>query len=107
MQLGSVPTLSDLTRQERLDIWMRRGGVTFVRLGEICGVHANCAAKLLRQETLPVRHHAALLAAGVPLELLPEALDQKPGPKPKSERTGDGPECSPGSHAVQDSRAVA
>jgi len=99
MQLNSVPTPIDLTRQECLDLWMRRTGFTFVRLGEICGIHANCVTQHLRAETMPVRHHAALLAAGVPLELLPLALDQKPGPKPK--------QVSSDSHERKDSVSAA
>lgn len=101
MQLNSVPTLTDLTRQERLDLWMRRTGTTFVLLGEICGIHANCVTSHLRADTMPVRHHAALVAAGMPLELLPDPQDQKPGPKPK--QVGE----SSDSHERKDSASAA
>jgi len=101
MQLPSVTSLTPVTRQERLELWMRRSAITFLRLGEICGISGVVMSQHLRAETMPVRHHAALLAAGMPAELLPGAQDQKPGPKPKAERDASRADVSPDSHGSQ------
>lgn len=84
--MSSEITVTHLSRREKLEVWMRREGVTFVALGRHCGVTPYNVAKLLRQETMPVRRHEQLAAFGVPAELLPAPLDIKPGPKPRTDQ---------------------
>lgn len=84
MELYTAPNLTPLTRQETLWLWMRRNNHTFVALAKHVGMTGNGMAKLLDQDTMPVRHHSALLGYGVPEALLPAPCDVKPGPKSKA-----------------------
>jgi hypothetical protein len=84
MQSLPAVTPETLTRQESLALWMRRTTTTFVSLAEGSGVTGAQMGRLCSQDTMPVRHHAHLLAQGVPAELLPRPEDQKPGRKPIS-----------------------
>ncbi len=83
MQSMKPVTLIDLTRQERLEIEMRRKGLTFKRLGELAGMTGVNAAKHLKSSTIPPRHHA-VWSTVLPEDLLPAPVHQKPGPKPKA-----------------------
>lgn len=83
MELPQDATQLPLTRQERLTVWMRRNDVTFTSLADGYELHFSQLARLCGQETMPTRHHAYLVGQSIPVELLPLALDQKPGPKPR------------------------
>jgi len=84
MQLGIAPTLTELSRQEKLRLWMERAGVTFISLALGVGINPAVLGRQCKQDTMPARNHSALLAQGVPAELLPVPLDQRPGPKPRA-----------------------
>lgn len=84
MQSPSTANLTIPTRQERLHLWMRRLGHTYKAWGRLVGVSGHALSKLCGQETMPVHRHAQLRELGVPVDLLPKALDIKPGPKPRT-----------------------
>lgn len=84
MQSPIAPNLIPVNRQEALLLWMRRTGRTYVSLGSEINVSGNAVSKLLGQETMPTHRHRQLLELGVPEELLPQPLDLKPGPKPRT-----------------------
>jgi lambda repressor-like predicted transcriptional regulator len=72
-----------LSKEEKREIWLRRKGITQAMLAKVAGVSPSSLSYLLQQPTMPSARHAALVAFGVPEELLPEPLDRKSGPKPK------------------------
>lgn len=84
MEFPIATNLSPLTRQEALRVWMGRNGLTFAEMARRMDVTSNNVSKLCDQDTMPVHRHEQLLGMGVPAELLPEAMDLKPGPKPKT-----------------------
>lgn len=92
MSFLNVP---DLTVDEKRDIWIKRSEFTLNSLAEAAGVSASVLSRSMRNETMPTKQHAALLALGMPVNLLPRPEDKKTGPKPK-------PRISPGavSHPV-------
>lgn len=75
--------LTELSRQEKLRLWMSRNRWTYARLARSLDITSNAVAKLCNQSTMPVRRHAQIVTLGVPAELLPQPLDVKPGPKPR------------------------
>ena len=83
--MGSI-TSTDLTRQERLLIWLRRAGITHVDIAKKVGVSSSMSvARWFNAESIPTRRHRQLVDFGIPAELLPPALDINPGPRPKRE----------------------
>jgi len=76
-------TSIELTRQEHLELWMRRSGWTYKALGELMGMTGVNAAKRLKSDTIPPSHHEIWVRI-IPSDLLPQPVYQKPGPKPKS-----------------------
>lgn len=84
MQSPIAPNLIPVNRQEALLLWMRRTSQTYVRLAGEMGLTGNAVSKLLSQETMPTHRHRQLLDLGVPEELLPQPMDIKPGPKPRT-----------------------
>lgn len=83
MKTCLVNNLTDLSREEKLQIFLSRSGLTFKAIGERLGMTGVAAAKLCRGETMPTRRHAEFMALGIPEELLPRGEDIKPGPKPR------------------------
>ena len=84
MQFPIASNLTLVNRQEALLLWMHRAGQTYTRMGAALDVTPNAVSKLLGNETIPVQRHKQFLALGVPEELLPQPLDIKPGPKPRT-----------------------
>ena len=76
--------LSDLTADEKREIWLKRNGCTVKRLAEVAGVTVSVLSRTLRNPTMPVAQHQALVQFGVPSEFLPQPLDKKPGPRPSA-----------------------
>lgn len=83
MNTNFVDNLTDLSREEKLQIFLGRSGLTFKAIGEKLDMTGTAAAKLCRGETMPTRRHAELITLGIPAELLPKPEDIKPGPKPR------------------------
>jgi len=77
-------TISDLTRQEQLELWMRRNGWTYKALGRLVRITGANAARRLNSETIPPQHHEEWVKV-LPVNLLPPAMYLKPGPKPRPE----------------------
>lgn len=73
-------------RPKRLRKWLRAHDITLAALGRELGVSETRARELIFIETMPTLLHARATALGIPAELLPQALDKKPGPKPKVPR---------------------
>jgi len=83
MKSGFVDNLTDLSRDEKLWIFLNRSGLTFKAIGGKLDMTGTAAAKLCRGDTMPTRRHAELVALGIPADLLPRPEDIKPGPKPR------------------------
>jgi hypothetical protein len=73
----SFTNIAELTRAEKREIWMKRTGHTVTFLASVVGVVPNVLSRYLRSEDMPAAHHAALVAYGVPPEVLPDPV-QKP-----------------------------
>lgn len=73
-------------RPKRLRKWLHAHDITLAALGKALGVSETRARELIFVETMPTLLHARARALGIPMELLPRALDKKPGPKPKVPR---------------------
>ena len=80
----SFSNLSDLTMDEKREIWLKRNGCTVKRLAEVAGVTVSVLSRTLRNPTMPVAQHQALVQFGVPSEFLPHPLDKKRGPRPSA-----------------------
>lgn len=80
----SFNSLADLTRDEKREIWMRRTGHTVTLLAAVVGVVPNVLSRYLRSEDMPAAHHAALVAYGVPPEVLPKPVQKPRGRTPAS-----------------------
>jgi hypothetical protein len=71
------------TRQELLRLWLDRTGHSFRRFGRSMGISGVSVARLCDQDTMPTDRHRQLLELGMPPNLLPKPVDQKPGRKPR------------------------
>lgn len=85
MESSFKSNLTDLSREEKLLIWLLRNNKNWTSLGRAMGMTGAAASKLCRGKSMPTRRHAELVKYGVPKELLPPPLDIKPGPKCKSD----------------------
>lgn len=79
-----MPNLTELSTEEKREIFLKRQGWSITALAERLGIHKAVLARSLKSPTMPVRHHEKLVQLGMPPELLPEPLDKKTGPAPKS-----------------------
>ena len=80
----SFTNVADLTRDEKREIWMKRTGHTVTLLASVVGVVPNVLSRYLRSEDMPAMHHAALVAYGVPPEVLPDPVQKARGRTPVS-----------------------
>lgn len=84
-QRNMIPELiSDLTRTEKVEIYLKRKKITFTDIGKAIGVSRGSVHNMLYGKHVSSYRHAQLLAAGLPEVLLPPARDIAPGPKPKN-----------------------
>ena len=81
MQSALNITLTDLTRQERLSIWLRREGVSVSSIAQRLNVQVMTVSRWLKAERLSSWRHRQLVELGIPAELLPPAVDVAPGPQ--------------------------
>ena len=77
--------LTELSREEKLQIFLQRNRISFRFLGVRMDMTGTAVSSLCRGETMPTRRHAELVALGIPVELLPRPEDIKPGPRPKTQ----------------------
>lgn len=75
--------IADLSRTEKLEIYMKRKKITFVDIGKAIGATRSTAFNLLTGNSVPTHRHAQLVKAGIPEILIPPARDIAPGRKPK------------------------
>ena len=73
-------------RQQRLLNWLCAHDITFTALGRALGVSATTARTLVVADTISTWLYDRCFSLGLPVDLLPEAIDRKPGPKPKIPR---------------------
>ncbi len=66
-----MPEAIELTRLERLIIWMRRNRINFSGIGASLGITRMSAGWLCKAERIPRERHRALAGLGIPPELLP------------------------------------
>lgn len=78
-------TYEELTRQERLFIWLRRNGMKQAEIARALGVGGMAINRMLNKETAPAYRVEQLRELGIPAGLLPRPLNIKPGPKPRNE----------------------
>ena len=79
-----IPTsLTDLSRTEKLEIYMKRKGITYGDISSAIGVSRTAARRLLLSNTVPSYRFSQLVRAGIPAEVIPPAKDIAPGPKSK------------------------
>lgn len=76
-----MPEYIELTRLERLIIWMRRNNINFSEIGESLGITRMSAGRLCKAERIPSSRHRELVQLGIPTDLLPPAEDVRRGPK--------------------------
>lgn len=72
-------------------LWLDRNHGSFRRLGRRLKLTGVSVARLCDGETMPTGRRQQLLDLGVPVELLPPGVDQRPGRKPKRRRDGTCP----------------
>lgn len=78
-----IPELvNDLTRTEKLDVYLSRIGSSYANIGDKLGISRSTALRMLRSPHVSTHRHRQL-ASLLPKELLPEAKDVPPGPKPR------------------------
>ena len=67
-------------RTVQLRKWMATCNVTYRWIGEQLGISNTAARSLLIKDTVPVERYHQLAAIGVPVHLLPVAMDIPTGP---------------------------
>lgn len=67
-------TLTDLTRQETLTIWLRRAGLTPQKIAEQTGVRPGAVYGSLEKATIQPYRHDQLVKLGIPANLLPKPV---------------------------------
>lgn len=72
-----------LPRQERLRLWLRKQGLSAAAIARKLDLTTGLICRQLSAETIPTRRHAELVALGLPVALLPQPVDLKPGPRPR------------------------
>lgn len=71
----------ELTRQESLQIWMRRNNRPQRLFAANLGLSEAALSRMLRADSISSRRHAELVRLGIPPELLPPAEEKRGGPK--------------------------
>mgnify|MGYP000152257866 CR=1 FL=1 len=79
MTMKTAITYEELTRQERLLIWLRRANLNNAQIAEALNVSAIAISRWFRAESISSWRHRQLVDFGIPAELLPPAVDKAPG----------------------------
>lgn len=79
----------DLTRQDRLHLWVRKSPWSQNDLARQIGVRPITISRWLRADRLPSWRVQQLRDLGIPEDLLPLAEDVSPGPKPRESVRSD------------------
>ena len=75
--------LSELTREEKLLVWMKRNQESFVNIAKKMHLTRRSIVYLLTSETISPIRHAQLIKIGLPESLLPPPVYKKPGRSPR------------------------
>lgn len=75
--------LSELTREEKLLVWMKRNQESFVTIAKKMHLTRRSIVYLLTSETISPIRHAQLIKIGLPESLLPSPVYKKPGRSPR------------------------
>ena len=75
--------LSELTREEKLLVWMIRNQESFVTIAKKMHLTRRSIVYLLTSETISPIRHAQLIKIGLPESLLPPPVYKKPGRSPR------------------------
>jgi hypothetical protein len=75
--------LSELTREEKLLVWMKRNQESFVTIAKKMHLTRRSIVYLLTSETISPIRHAQLIKIGLPESLLPPPVYKKPGRSPR------------------------
>lgn len=81
--------IADLTRAEKLEIYMKRKKITFSDIAKSIDVAPASARRMLLNDSIPTWRYNQLVEAGLPEVLLPPARDIAPGPKSKKLKPAD------------------
>lgn len=72
--------LSELTRKEKMLIWMKRNDESYSDVAKKLGISRQAATYLLNAEEISPIRHSQLVEMGIPESLLPLPVYKKPGP---------------------------
>lgn len=86
MQSTQLVAHVELTRQERLKLWLWRNNCKQAELARKLGVGKSAVGKWIRAERLPSWRVRMLREVGIPEELLPRAEDIPCGPKSAAQK---------------------
>lgn len=75
--------LSELTREEKLLVWMKRNQESFATIAKKMHLTRRSIVYLLTSETISPIRHAQLIKIGLPESLLPPPVYKKPGRSPR------------------------
>ena len=81
LQLTSSLIFKNVTRQDKLKIWLDLSGISYAKLAEMLVVEPSVARRLCKGDSVSPYRWAQLQAVGIPEELLPESKFIPPGPK--------------------------
>lgn len=84
MQSTEFVPHTELTRQERLKLWMWKTSFNQAELARCLGVSKSTVGYWIRAERLPSWRVRQMREFGIPEDLLPFAKDIPSGPKPKT-----------------------
>lgn len=74
--------VTDLSRDEKRETWMKRTGHTVKVLASVVGVVPSVLSRYLASDEMPLVHHNALVAYGVPAEVLLAPVQKTRGRPP-------------------------
>lgn len=73
----------DLTRQEMLELWLKRQGLTKADLARKMETSLQNVCKIMKAETIPPWRYDQLVKLGIPDDLLPRPVHKISGPRKK------------------------
>ena len=76
--------VSNLTREEKLRIWMALAGETYSSIARKVWLEFSSVKYLLENKTISIARYEDFRNLGIPEDVLPPAKDLKPGPKKRA-----------------------
>ena len=81
LQLTANLIFTNVSRQDKLKIWLDLSGISYAKLAEMLVVEPSVARRLCKGDSVSPYRWSQLLSVGIPEELLPESKFIPPGPK--------------------------